>query len=199
MVRREDDGSDLAGQVSQVGGFIDGTLSFEGGESEFVLASGTFSITKLLTIDEDYWLGWTIYEILRYAPQHNWSAYEEAVKTNPVLAKMMTSGVVYSLGDGLHRSFFLSIFQDWWVVPAKVVFDQTIWAALWNRWRLWPFAHLVTYGLIPLEQRLLYVDCVELIWVTILSTYLNEKSDARILEAPTEAKSNSSPIGPPEE
>ena len=31
-----------------------------------------------------------------------------------------------------------------------------------------------------------------------LSSYSNEKSEARILEAPTEAKSNSSPIGPPE-
>ncbi|KAK0605310.1 hypothetical protein LWI29_025327 [Acer saccharum] len=30
VVGREDDGSDLAGQVSQVGGFSDGTLSFEG-------------------------------------------------------------------------------------------------------------------------------------------------------------------------
>ncbi|KAF7805908.1 protein Mpv17 [Senna tora] len=37
-------------------------------------------------------------------------------------------------------------------------------------WKLWPFAHLVTYGVIPVEQRLLWVDCVELIWVTILST-----------------------------
>jgi len=43
--------------------------------------------------------GWTLYEILRYAPLHNWTAYEEALKTNPVLAKMMISGVVYSLGD----------------------------------------------------------------------------------------------------
>lgn len=43
--------------------------------------------------------GWTLYEILRYAPQHNWSAYEEALKTNPVLAKMVISGVVYSVGD----------------------------------------------------------------------------------------------------
>lgn len=43
--------------------------------------------------------GWTLYEILRYAPQHNWSAYEEALKTHPVLAKMVISGVVYSLGD----------------------------------------------------------------------------------------------------
>jgi hypothetical protein len=37
-------------------------------------------------------------------------------------------------------------------------------------WKLWPFAHLITYGVVPLEQRLLWVDCVELIWVTILST-----------------------------
>ncbi|KAK4837303.1 hypothetical protein QYF36_004383 [Acer negundo] len=293
VVGREDEGSDLAGQVSQVGGFSDGTLLFEGfssatpsssigdgGESEdteklidrsinatIVLAAGTFAITKLLTIDQDYWQGWTIFEILRYAPQHNWSAYEEALKTNPVLAKMMISGVVYSLGDWiaqcyegkplfefdrarmfrsglvgftLHGSlshyyyqFCEELFpsQDWWVVPAKVAFDQTIWSAVWNSvyftvlgflrlesplsifselratflpmltagWKLWPFAHLVTYGLIPLQQRLLWVDCVELIWVTILSTYSNEKSEARILEAPTEAKSNSSPIGPPEE
>ena len=23
-------------------------------------------------------------------------------------------------------------FQDWWVVPAKVAFDQTVWSAIWN-------------------------------------------------------------------
>lgn len=23
-------------------------------------------------------------------------------------------------------------FQDWWVVPVKVVFDQTVWSAIWN-------------------------------------------------------------------
>lgn len=43
--------------------------------------------------------GWTLYEILRYAPEHNWIAYEEALKENPVLAKMMISGIVYSIGD----------------------------------------------------------------------------------------------------
>ncbi|WCJ32143.1 Peroxisomal membrane 22 kDa (Mpv17/PMP22) family protein [Euphorbia peplus] len=223
-----------------------------------VLAAGSYAITKLLTIDHDYWHGWTLFEIVRYAPQHNWSAYEEALKTNPVLAKMMISGVVYSVGDWiaqcyegkpifdfdrtrmfrsglvgftLHGSLShyyyqfceeLFPFQDWWVVPVKVAFDQTAWAALWNSiyfialgflrfespftifselkatflpmltagWKLWPFAHLITYGVIPVEQRLLWVDCVELIWVTILSTYSNEKSEARISEA-AEASSNS--------
>ncbi|CAI9088563.1 OLC1v1022915C3 [Oldenlandia corymbosa var. corymbosa] len=206
--------------------------------ASIVLAAGTFAITKLLTIDSDYWHGWTIYEILRYAPEHNWSAYEEALKTNPVFAKMVISGVVYSVGDwiaqcyegkpifGFDRARMLRSglvgftlhgslshyyyqfcealfpFDDWWVVPAKVAFDQTFWSAVWNSiyytvvavlrlespvnifnelkatfwpmltagWKLWPFAHLITYGVIPVEQRLLWVDCVELIWVTILST-----------------------------
>ncbi|KAG1368176.1 Peroxisomal membrane protein 2 [Cocos nucifera] len=219
-----------------------------------VLAAGTYAMTKLLTIDRDYWHGWTIYEILRYAPQHNWTAYEEALKANPVLAKMVISGVVYSLGDWiaqcyegkplfdfdrarmfrsglvgftLHGSIShyyyqfcesLFPFQDWWVVPAKVLLDQTAWAAIWNSiyyavlgflrfespsnifselkatfwpmltagWKLWPFAHLITYGVVPVEQRLLWVDCVELVWVTILSTYSNEKSEARNSEAMSE-------------
>ncbi|XP_024977067.1 uncharacterized protein LOC112514702 [Cynara cardunculus var. scolymus] len=225
-----------------------------------VLAAGTFGITKLLTIDYDYWHGWTIYEILRYAPQHNWSAYEEALKENPLLAKMMISGVVYSVGDWiaqccegkpllefdrtrmfrsglvgfmLHGSlshyyyYFceeLFPFQDWWVVPVKVAFDQTAWAAVWNSiyyvvvgllrfespftifselkttfwpmltagWKLWPFAHIITYGVVPVEQRLLWVDCIELIWVTILSTLSNEKSEARISDAPVDPNSSSS-------
>lgn len=47
-------------------------------------------------------------------------------------------------------------------------------------WKLWPFAHLITYGLVPVEQRLLWVDCVEIIWVTILSMFANEKSEQRL-------------------
>ncbi|KAG9149825.1 hypothetical protein Leryth_025887 [Lithospermum erythrorhizon] len=228
--------------------------------ASIVLGAGTIAITKLLTIDHDYWQGWTLYEVLRYAPEHNWIAYEEALKNNPVLAKMIISGIVYSVGDWiaqcyegrpllefdrtrmvrsgvvgflLHGSLShyyyqfcesLFPFNDWWVVPAKVVFDQTIWAAVWNSiyfmvlgllrlespsnilnelkstflplltagWKLWPFAHLVTYGVIPVEQRLLWVDCVELVWVTILSTYSNEKSEVRSSEEMVEPESNSS-------
>uniref|UniRef100_A0A7N0SXX6 Peroxisomal membrane protein 2 n=1 Tax=Kalanchoe fedtschenkoi TaxID=63787 RepID=A0A7N0SXX6_KALFE len=286
----ERDGDREVGDL--VGGFVEGRLSFETGGSGFgggsvgsgdgdhdqedvmrlidrsinatiVLAAGSFAITKLLTIDSDYWHGWTIYEILRYAPQHNWVAYEEALKTNPVLAKMVISGIVYSVGDWIAQCFegkplfefdrtrmfrsglvgftlhgslshyyyqfceILFPFHDWWVVPVKVAFDQTIWSAIWNSiyftllgflrlespatifselkatffpmltagWKLWPFAHLITYGVIPVEQRLLWVDCVELVWVTILATYSNEKSEARIADKPAEGSSLSAPEG----
>jgi protein Mpv17 len=36
--------------------------------------------------------------------------------------------------------------------------------------KLWPLAHCVTYGLVPVENRLLWVDFVEIFWVTILAT-----------------------------
>ncbi|EEF44480.1 Peroxisomal membrane protein, putative [Ricinus communis] len=228
--------------------------------ASIVLGFGTLAVSKLLTIDHDYWHGWTLYEVLRYVPEHNWIAYEQALKSNPVLTKMAISGIVYSIGDWiaqcyegkpifefdrtrmfrsglvgftLHGSLShyyyqfceaLFPFEDWWVVPAKVAFDQTVWAAIWNSiyflvlgflrfespanifseltatfwpmltagWKLWPFSHLITYGVIPVEQRLLWVDCVELIWVTILSTYSNEKSEARTSEATIEATSKSS-------
>ncbi|XP_021285413.1 protein SYM1 [Herrania umbratica] len=234
--------------------------------ASIVLGFGTLAVSKLLTIDHDYWHGWTLFEVLRYVPEHNWIAYEQALKANPVLAKMAISGIVYSIGDWiaqcyegkplfdfdrtrmfrsglvgftLHGSLShyyyqfceaLFPFQDWWVVPAKVVFDQTVWAAIWNSiyymvlgflrfessadiyrelkatfwpmltagWKLWPFAHMITYGVIPVEQRLLWVDCVELIWVTILSTYSNEKSEARVLDATLEEDTSSS-SNPPQE
>jgi protein Mpv17 len=36
--------------------------------------------------------------------------------------------------------------------------------------KLWPLAHCVTYGLVPTENRVLWVDLVEILWVTILAT-----------------------------
>lgn len=37
-------------------------------------------------------------------------------------------------------------FQDWWVVPAKVAFDQTVWAAVWNS------IYFVALGLLRFES-----------------------------------------------
>jgi len=39
--------------------------------------------------------------------------------------------------------------------------------------KLWPFVHCITYGLIPVENRLLWVDLVEILWVTILANEAN--------------------------
>lgn len=42
--------------------------------------------------------------------------------------------------------------------------------------KLWPLAHCITYGVVPVENRLLWVDLVEIIWVTILASAAAEAS-----------------------
>jgi len=51
---------------------------------------------------------------------------------------------------------------------AKTIRD-TWWQCMSAGWKLWPLAHLVTYGVVPQEHRLLWVDAVEIVWVTLLS------------------------------
>ena len=44
--------------------------------------------------------------------------------------------------------------------------------------KLWPLAHCVTYGLVPVENRLLWVDLVEIVWVTILASAVSGASSS---------------------
>ncbi|CAM9610947.1 unnamed protein product [Chrysoparadoxa australica] len=48
--------------------------------------------------------------------------------------------------------------------------------------KLWGPAHVVTYGLIPVENRLLWVDMVEILWVVILSKAGADQADMQIVE-----------------
>jgi protein Mpv17 len=51
--------------------------------------------------------------------------------------------------------------------------------------KLWPAAHIVTYGLIPIENRLLWVDMVEILWVTVLSKQAASLDKSNIDDANT--------------
>jgi len=44
-------------------------------------------------------------------------------------------------------------------------------------WKFWPLVHCVTYGLIPARHRILWVNCVDLIWNAILALKASAKSD----------------------
>ena len=49
------------------------------------------------------------------------------------------------------------------------------WDVLRAGWRLWPLVHLLTYTLVPLEARLLWVDAVDLGWVSVLAAYAAQR------------------------
>jgi protein Mpv17 len=42
-------------------------------------------------------------------------------------------------------------------------------------WKFWPLVHLVTYGVIPARHRILWVNCVDLVWNAILATMSQKK------------------------
>ena len=44
--------------------------------------------------------------------------------------------------------------------------------------KLWPAVHVVTYGLMPVQYRLLWVDAVEVLWVSILATEANSSRES---------------------
>ncbi|GMH85834.1 hypothetical protein TrVE_jg1738 [Triparma verrucosa] len=56
--------------------------------------------------------------------------------------------------------------------PRKILSEvkQTTVPLVVSGLKLWPLAHLVTYGLCPVDWRLVWVDAVEILWVTILAT-----------------------------
>jgi protein Mpv17 len=47
---------------------------------------------------------------------------------------------------------------------------ETVFPLIRDGFKLWFPAHMITYGVIPIENRLLWVDMVEILWVVILSS-----------------------------
>jgi len=61
--------------------------------------------------------------------------------------------------------------------PAEVWKDvkATSWPALRSSWRFWPFVHCISFShAVPLDLKLLWVDVMEIVWVTILSRVANQ-------------------------
>jgi protein Mpv17 len=55
----------------------------------------------------------------------------------------------------------------------------TTWPALKSAWRFWPFVHTISFShAVPMDLKLLWVDAMEVVWVTILSKVANEDKDA---------------------
>lgn len=57
--------------------------------------------------------------------------------------------------------------------------------------KLWPAVHVVTYGLVPVPYRLVWVDAVEVVWVSILATQAaasasGEESNMITTDSPSE-------------
>jgi len=69
------------------------------------------------------------------------------------------------------------------------------WDFLFAGWRLWPWVNILTYTIIPIRHRLLWVDSLEIVYAAILSLLANEK-DAKETPAGPSSEQDSPPPPP---
>lgn len=97
--------------------------------------------------------------------------------------KVLADQTVWSLYLNACYSFLIGTFalRD----PREVWKDvkATSWPALRSSWRFWPFVHCISFShLVPLDLKLLWVDAMEIVWVTILSKVANDDKESRLEE-----------------
>jgi len=89
--------------------------------------------------------------------------------------KVLADQTVWSLYLNAMYSFLIGTlaFRN----PRDVWADvkSTSWPALRSSWRFWPFVHCISFShAVPLDLKLLWVDVMEIVWVTILSRVANQ-------------------------
>jgi protein Mpv17 len=58
--------------------------------------------------------------------------------------------------------------EDWPTTRQNV--KERIGPVVLTAWKFWPLVHCITYGLIPARHRILWVNCVDLVWNAILAS-----------------------------
>jgi protein Mpv17 len=70
--------------------------------------------------------------------------------------------------------------EDWEDVKQTV--KERIGPVCFTAWKFWPLVHCITYGVVPARHRILWVNCVDLVWNAILST-LSRKAEPEVVDA----------------
>jgi protein Mpv17 len=63
---------------------------------------------------------------------------------------------------------------DSWDTCQQRVKDR-ITGIVFTAWKFWPLVHCITYSVIPAQHRILWVNCVDLVWNAILATMSQKK------------------------
>jgi len=97
--------------------------------------------------------------------------------------KVIADQTIWSLYLNAMYSFFIGALA--FRSPAVVWNDikTTSWPALKTSWRFWPFVHCISFShAVPLDLKLLWVDVMEIVWVTLLSRVANKDAQEGVEE-----------------
>eukprot|EP00611_Tribonema_gayanum_P016666 TRINITY_DN29058_c0_g1_i1.p1 TRINITY_DN29058_c0_g1~~TRINITY_DN29058_c0_g1_i1.p1 ORF type:complete len:352 (-),score=52.23 TRINITY_DN29058_c0_g1_i1:150-1205(-) len=96
------------------------------------------------------------------------------------LPKVVADQTVYSLVlNAAYTSFVIGLSGE--KKPSEILdyVKTTCVPAITSSWRFWPLIHCLSFStLIPKDFKLLFIDLMEIIWVTILSSVANKDQEA---------------------
>lgn len=127
----------------------------------------------------------TIAGTFSHGPQlHWWTVLLERTGL-PLLAKIALDQTIFSL---YLNAAFCTVTELLQGRPLRATWAKVraaAWPCLYAGWRFWPFAHAITYSVMPLHLRVLWVDVLEVAWVAILSATV-ARSKASSQPAPSQ-------------
>ena len=95
----------------------------------------------------------------------------------PILSKILLDQTAY-------LAFYNTVYYVALTVLAGKSFGEAVeeykgsfWLLLTSGWKLWPLVGIVTYTLIPQQNRVLWIDGIEIIYSALLSTLANKEEE----------------------
>lgn len=89
-----------------------------------------------------------------------------------------------ALDQTAYLAFYNTVYYVALAVLAGKTFNEAVeeykgsfWLLLTSGWKLWPLVGIVTYTLIPQQNRVLWIDGIEIIYSALLSTLANKDAD----------------------
>ena len=95
-----------------------------------------------------------------------------------VLAKIALDQTFFALYINAAYCMTLELLKRSPLSLALTRIRRAAWPSLKRSWQFWPMVHLVTFGLVPQHLRVLWVDCVEVVWVAVLASCVSSAVDA---------------------
>lgn len=98
----------------------------------------------------------------------------------PILSKILLDQTAY-------LAFYNTVYYVALTVLAGKSFGEAVeeykgsfWLLLTSGWKLWPLVGIVTYTLIPQQNRVLWIDGIEIIYSALLSTLANKEEEEEV-------------------
>ncbi|CAM9932650.1 unnamed protein product, partial [Phaeothamnion confervicola] len=96
---------------------------------------------------------------------------------NRVLKILMDQSVYFATKCSAYIALVALLRGDGPAAAGQQVKDR-LWPVLTTGWKFWPIVHVFTYSVIPPRHRVLWVNCVDLLWSSILSSTTNSNKEA---------------------